>query len=58
MIHGDADPLTLFAHGVATADAIPGATLLRVRGAGHVDILEPPDDVLPMVLAHLTRAAS
>jgi pimeloyl-ACP methyl ester carboxylesterase len=36
IIHGDADPLVPLAGGQATADAIPGATLMVIKGMGHV----------------------
>ena len=36
IIHGDADPLVPLAGGQATADAIPGAKLMVVKGMGHV----------------------
>ena len=55
MIHGDEDPLAPFEHGVATADAIPGAQLLRLSGAGHVDVLNQPDLILPSILALFSR---
>ena len=51
VIHGDEDPLAPLEHGVATADAIPGARLLRLSGAGHVDVLNRPDLILPSMLA-------
>jgi pimeloyl-ACP methyl ester carboxylesterase len=35
VIHGDADPLVRLEGGVATADAIPGAKLLVIKGMGH-----------------------
>lgn len=35
VIHGDADPLVRPAHGVATAETIPGARLHMVKGMGH-----------------------
>jgi pimeloyl-ACP methyl ester carboxylesterase len=35
VVHGDDDPLIPVAGGVATADAIPGARLLRIPGMGH-----------------------
>ena len=37
VIHGDADPILPHAHGVATAEAIPGAKLVAIPGAGHTD---------------------
>ncbi len=56
VIHGDADPLLPHAHGVATAEAIPGAKLVTLPGAGHIDVLEVPGDILPPILEHLARA--
>jgi pimeloyl-ACP methyl ester carboxylesterase len=35
VIHGTADPLFPIGHGEALAEAIPGARLLRLEGAGH-----------------------
>jgi pimeloyl-ACP methyl ester carboxylesterase len=35
VIHGTADPMFPFEHGQALADAIPGARLLALQGAGH-----------------------
>jgi len=35
VIHGTADPMFPLEHGVALADAIPGAELLVLEGAGH-----------------------
>jgi pimeloyl-ACP methyl ester carboxylesterase len=35
VIHGDADPLLPLAHGIDTAEAIPGAKLHIVKGMGH-----------------------
>ncbi len=35
VIHGTADPMFPVEHGVALADEIPGARLLRLNGAGH-----------------------
>ncbi len=36
IIHGDEDPLVPIAGGKATADAIPKAELMIVKGMGHV----------------------
>ena len=36
VIHGDEDPLVPLAGGKATADAIPGAKFIIVKGMGHV----------------------
>jgi pimeloyl-ACP methyl ester carboxylesterase len=35
VVHGTADPMFPLEHGQALAEAIPGATLLRLDGAGH-----------------------
>jgi pimeloyl-ACP methyl ester carboxylesterase len=35
VIHGTADPMFPLEHGVALAEEIPGARLLRLEGAGH-----------------------
>jgi pimeloyl-ACP methyl ester carboxylesterase len=35
VIHGTADPMFPIGHGEALAEEIPGASLLRLRGAGH-----------------------
>jgi pimeloyl-ACP methyl ester carboxylesterase len=53
VIHGDADPILQYEHGVATADAVPGAKLVTVAGAGHIDVLVPVEEVLPPLLDHL-----
>jgi pimeloyl-ACP methyl ester carboxylesterase len=56
VIHGDADPLFPYEHGVATAKAVPGAKLVTVAEAGHVDICYRVDDLLPPILDQLTSA--
>jgi pimeloyl-ACP methyl ester carboxylesterase len=35
VIHGTADPLLPYPHGVALADAVPGAALVTLDGGGH-----------------------
>ena len=35
VIHGTADPLFPYQHGVGAADAVPGATLVTIEGGGH-----------------------
>jgi pimeloyl-ACP methyl ester carboxylesterase len=47
VIHGTEDPILPYAHGVATADAIPGATMLPIEGMGH----ELPPPAIPMIVA-------
>jgi pimeloyl-ACP methyl ester carboxylesterase len=55
VIHGDEDPILPLAHGRATAEAIPGAELLVLRGVGH-DFPEPAmDETCQAILRHLQR---
>jgi pimeloyl-ACP methyl ester carboxylesterase len=57
VIHGTADPILPFAHGEATARAIPGATLISVAGMGHE---LPPSSlpvIAPAVLNHTSRVS-
>jgi pimeloyl-ACP methyl ester carboxylesterase len=52
VVHGDRDPLLPLRHGQALRDAIPGATLLVLEGAGH-DLPKPLWDVfIPALLQH------
>jgi pimeloyl-ACP methyl ester carboxylesterase len=57
VIHGDADPILQYEHGEATAKAVPGAKLVTVAGAGHIDVLAPVDEILPPILGLLARAS-
>lgn len=56
VLHGEADPLLPFAHGLDTARRIPGARLAGIAGMGHdlaagvVDRLLP--HMAPFLLAH------
>ena len=53
VIHGDEDPILPLAHGEATAEAVPDAKLVVLRGVGH-EIPEPiVDEFLQPILAHL-----
>lgn len=54
VVHGDADEIVPFHMGVALARAIPGATLMRVPGAAHGDVL---DRDAPRVLASIAALA-
>jgi pimeloyl-ACP methyl ester carboxylesterase len=56
VIHGDADPLFPYEHGVATAKAVPEARLVTVADAGHVDLCWRVDDLLPPILDQLASA--
>jgi pimeloyl-ACP methyl ester carboxylesterase len=56
VIHGSADPLFPLEHGVALAEAVPGATLVTVEGGGHELHEGDWDQILDAIVAH-TRAA-
>jgi pimeloyl-ACP methyl ester carboxylesterase len=52
VVHGDHDPVCPLPHGHALRDAIPGATLLILEGAGH-DLPKPLWDVfVPALIQH------
>jgi pimeloyl-ACP methyl ester carboxylesterase len=57
VIHGDSDPLLPLEHGIATAQAIPGARLHVVRGMGHALPLELWPEIIDAIARH-ARAAS
>ncbi|WP_020388276.1 alpha/beta fold hydrolase [Kribbella catacumbae] len=52
VVHGDLDPVLPLPHGYAVRDAIPGATMLILEGAGH-DLPKPLWDVfVPALIQH------
>lgn len=52
VVHGDHDPLLPLAHGEALRDAIPGAGLMVLKGAGH-DLPRPVwDDFVSALVRH------
>jgi len=53
VIHGDADPLVLVAGGQDTAQAIPGARLMIIKGMGH----DMPRQVWPQIVAAIALHA-
>ncbi|WP_415947971.1 alpha/beta fold hydrolase [Streptomyces sp. KLOTTS4A1] len=53
VVHGDHDPLFPLPHGKALCDAIPGARLLVLEGAGH-DLPRPLWDVFVRALSRHT----
>jgi pimeloyl-ACP methyl ester carboxylesterase len=55
VVHGDLDPLFPLAHGEALRDAVPGARLVVLHGAGH-DLPEPLWDVFVTALTEHTAA--
>ena len=52
VMHGTADPMFPIEHGEALAQGIPGATLLRLEGAGHGVERADWDRIVPAILAH------
>jgi pimeloyl-ACP methyl ester carboxylesterase len=46
VVHGTRDPILPYAHGEATAKAIPGAKLLPIEGMGH----EMPPPAIPILV--------
>lgn len=58
VVHGDHDPLLPLPHGEALRDAIPGARLLVLKGAGH-DLPRPVwDDFVSALVSHTEGARS
>ncbi|HJQ47915.1 MAG TPA: alpha/beta hydrolase [Amycolatopsis sp.] len=57
VIAGDADRITPFAHAERIAAELPDAELVRVRGAGHMVLLEQPDLVNSHLIDLLQRCA-
>jgi pimeloyl-ACP methyl ester carboxylesterase len=58
VLHGTADPLFPYDHGVALAEAIPGARLVAMDGVGHAEL--PPavwDVVVPAIVGITSGAA-
>ena len=51
VIHGGSDPLIPLAAGQATADAIPGAEMLVIKGMGH----DLPPGSWPAIVEALAR---
>jgi pimeloyl-ACP methyl ester carboxylesterase len=52
VIHGDADPLVPLACGVDTADSVPGAKLLVVKGMGHALPISMWPQIIDAIAAH------
>ncbi|MEU9171605.1 alpha/beta fold hydrolase [Streptomyces sp. NPDC048420] len=58
VVHGDHDPLLPLPHGEALRDAIPGANLLVLKGAGH-DLPRPVwDDFVSALVRHTEEGLS
>ncbi len=58
VIHGDADPLIPPAAAEATAKAIPGATLLMIKGMGHDFPLGAWKPIIDAIGQHAARATA
>jgi pimeloyl-ACP methyl ester carboxylesterase len=52
VIHGTADPLLPYPHGVALADEVPGATLVTIEGGGHELHENDWDQILDAIVRH------
>jgi pimeloyl-ACP methyl ester carboxylesterase len=52
VVHGTADPLFPYAHGVALAAAVPGSTLVAVEGGGHELHVGDWDQICGAILEH------
>jgi pimeloyl-ACP methyl ester carboxylesterase len=52
VIHGTADPLFPHPHGVALAEAVPGATLVTIEGGGHELHENDWDQILEAIAGH------
>jgi pimeloyl-ACP methyl ester carboxylesterase len=50
VIHGTADRIRPPELGIAMAEAIPGATLVMIDGAGHVPTVTHPNEVVTAIL--------
>jgi pimeloyl-ACP methyl ester carboxylesterase len=52
VIHGTADPIFPYPHGVALADAVPSATLVTIEGGGHELHEGDWDQMLEAIVSH------
>jgi pimeloyl-ACP methyl ester carboxylesterase len=52
VIHGTADPLLPYPHGVALAEAVPGAMLVTIEGGGHELHERDWDQILGAIARH------
>src|SRR3954453_20379118 len=57
MMVGDKDLLTPASHSRRMAEALPGAELLILEGAGYLSMIESPEQVTLRLRAFLPRAA-
>ena len=52
VIHGDVDPLVPLAGGIATANAIPGAKLVVIKGMGHALPIPMWPQIIEAIVSH------
>ena len=55
VIHGTADPVYPIEHGVALADAVAGAKLVRLEGGGHELHRAAWDPIIDAIVAHTAQ---
>ena len=55
VIHGTADPLFPIEHGLALAQTVPGATLVRLEGGGHELHQAHWDTIIAAIIDHTGR---
>jgi pimeloyl-ACP methyl ester carboxylesterase len=55
VIHGTADPVYPIEHGVALADAVAGAKLVRLDGGGHELHRATWDPIIDAIVAHTAQ---
>lgn len=58
VIHGTGDPIFPIAHGAALADAVPGASLLRLDGSGHELNEADWETIIAAIVGHTGAATS
>ncbi|MGH2716347.1 MAG: alpha/beta fold hydrolase [Thermoleophilaceae bacterium] len=52
VIHGTADPIFPYPHGIALAEAVPGSTLVPIEGGGHELHEGDWDQILDAIVRH------
>lgn len=55
VIHGTGAPIFPIAHGVALADAVPGASLIRLEGSGHELNEADWETIIAAIVGHTAR---
>ena len=58
VVHGSADPMFPLEHGRALAEAIPGATLIELDGAGHGVDRADWDTLAQAIVSHTRPTAA